>query len=489
MTISKNFGEQISCVFLKKGVYFLRVSINPQSKNEPKYIVDNHYFLHVQNFHSPLPASQEYVIEKEPNSSFNRVQVVSLNSSILGYYTPSKNFIKRTPLTRKFVEYLSKKVNKNLKDYNIDLYSFKTPKDKDLLTSLKLTSTIGFNPIIALFNTDLVRQLGRKNPHLGSVFSVIKDDNLFGIGESINYYKIKKNTSYIVAIIAQNEFHYKPFISSQKQFYRLFINTVPLSSNYENEPNNSLETANSIDHSVIKGTLESYKENDLFIVKPTKKPLKNMVSTLDLKLQSDLNIPLEIQILNEKGVIIRNISEHHGKIHIPNLLFSQTFYISVHLAPSDSSPLKTNLNTSYSITLKQKSVPFLSKNKMEIESLRDNIFEYKFELPVSIFQKTVRGFINYEGDSDHFFFIAPKSQKYKVDFTSNIKTPFVLKLYNSKNILIHLFKTNGIALKQNKTIFLKKDQKILITLETLSGKSLNTEKPYFLSIYPVSKNG
>ncbi len=372
---SFNDGENLITfknILRKKGLYCIRLIKNRKEYDEAKYSLN----IKLNSFNKN--------IEQEPNDKLLEANYINItNGYIKGYYNPSWNLaIKEKHYTES------------------DWYKFNTT-DKSNILAIEITSIPGTDPVIEIYN-----KLG----------FLIKRADSMGIDEPeiLKNFGIFDSGEYYIKIFTKKEYQ------NDKMPYQLYLNLSPINSQFELEPNDSLNQATSIKDK-INGYINPVSDIDwyTFNVKQDKAILNTSITPLN-------NVDLKIDFFNQIGEKIYSLdyAKRNEAEVIPNLLLKKgKYYITV----TDKKNKYQNYLDYYTMTIKLN--PYL--NTYEYEP--NNSFKEAITFNIN---NSYKGYLSPGIDKDYYTFSLDDKTTLKFDISPVPQINPVIEIYDAqKNII------------------------------------------------------
>jgi hypothetical protein len=497
-----NFGEHIPAIFLTKGIYFVLVDL-AHSDDTIISNAENEYTLFVQPLSIRVPGISTFMIQKKPNNIFSRTQKIVQGIPLLGYYSPVFNNIPNPYNIDTVIDYLSHITHKNLKSYNLALYTFNLGHKKPSLptsTNIELTGVQDFDPILAVFDVPFLKSLILKSK-IKTGFSMISDNQGFNRGEFLSNILLKSDQTYIIAVMAAGRLNYKTLIQSQYSYYKLLLTenkpNPHIGVDIEKEPNDLFINANNVKNSSLVGTIDSINDKDTFMIKNFKPLLKASQAILGHKIKKTRTNALYENIVltpfNRKPLILDIYDAHHNilktiyssKEH-DNMVVIKNLYINTmrpyyFVVRSGNTKARTFERTQYQLEFSLNVRPS-SKYLLELEPNDLSINNKESPLFLNLMTELISGYINNYRDTDYITFKAPSSGQYIISLDSIPNASFIMKIFDQKNNLIKI-KTSvksgqGFSIKQ----YIRKGSYIKIALNTKETDFFDIIEPYIMTI-------
>ncbi|HOJ50479.1 MAG TPA: hypothetical protein PKW55_06670 [Spirochaetota bacterium] len=473
-----NFGESVA-LFLKKGIYFIKVSPSPNDyKSDRPVVIQSDDYVLIGDLLS-LPSSN---IEMEPNDLIEQSNNISIGfepKTIYGFYKPAINRVSKGKLDS-VLNYVSSRINKDLTYQDIDVFNF-TLKDKgSFLLNLSVNDLPNYDPVIIFFSENNFHSFLNDKKTDGIYFS---DSNSYDRGEGINNLKIEGNNKYYIILTSITRLNYEDIKDIIKNPYSLNLSLQNVSNINEIEVNDNKESANIISSNIIKGFLNPASDIDYYVFNGDEasfisismgKDLQDInykLATVEIEPPKDIDISLEIY--SDTGNLLKVI-DNGGvgfKKEIPNLLLEKGNRVFLAVKGGRDN-LLGNFKEEYIFKIKFNDS---FDSNIEAEPNDENNQNVKY----NTFSDSISGFVNNKGDLDNFYYLVPDTGKYVLNF-ENIEVPFIVTVYDFKNFIIKEIKVD--LNNRSFELLIPTKQVIRISVRASDRNYFNTKKPYNITI-------
>ncbi|MBN2436161.1 MAG: hypothetical protein JXK07_12925 [Spirochaetes bacterium] len=349
----KSSPEKMPCLGLIPGTYYIVVS---HGERDEKKGSDQKYYLLIDEL------VQDENFEFEPNDTQRLATPVTSGNSISGFHSPSFNK-------------LNKSSENQYREY--DYFSFKVSSQEAgrYLADISVSGVPGVDVVLAMYNPS-----GQK---INS-----SDVGIIGTAESIIGQGLSDAGNYIIEICA------KDFASNNDTPYTLNVNVSEFDSSFEMELNNSVESANVLRGSMIKGRIFPEGDEDYFVYIPSKPGF------VDITLVPTPEINGRMALYNAEGDIIFEIDNHEAGMteNFPAFFTGEKLYIRVTAFSGEVDSEKY-----YSLYVKESA----QQESVELEPNDEK------DRATFIEKEIMYGYSSYRGDRD-FYLIETKLRAEKI---------------------------------------------------------------------------
>lgn len=489
----QNFGESIPNVFLKKGKYYIKVSVgeNDDKISRPVVVSSEFYQLKADLLTNTMKKNFEQ-LEFEPNDYLKQAILLKEGVTVSGFYQPFLNMRAKEPLIKRLIGKMKESTQKDFSDKDIDLYKFSVPNKGKYMLQMKLSEVENFDPVIVVFD----EQYLKTNDKDKGSFLVI-DSHSFDKGEGIANYQIQGNKQYYILITAMARLNHQKLDKILLNPYQLSYKLLSITADMELEPNDDFKTAKKIEHNVIKGYLNPLNDKDFYVMEGNEAAFYK----LDFKAKSvnpriireykmatvsvipPSNVDIALYIFSEDKKLLKKIdNEGIGKTEqMPNLLvpLHRKLYFMVRGGRKNE---VDNYEDSYEFKFY-----FNEKEYESMEHEPNDFVAAKSDSTqgANTFSDTINAYINDGGDKDNFYTLIPAAGKYKITLKPVPGATFMLELYDSSNFFIKKVRARGAGEAIVLEEFIPMKQVLRIQVYTLEKKFFNVKDSYSIQVTAV----
>ena len=413
----KSAPETFANLYASAGQYIF--SIRHGDKDEKKGNKENPYILKITS----RPYTNE---EREPNDTSSSANEIFFDQPITGYFSPGRN-----PLN----------IDQENPMVELDWFKFDVTQSDNTysLIDVSISGVSGIDSVISIFNS-----LGEE--------LVTVDNAGTGEGEHVTDLGLRDTGTYYIRTYAKN------FSFNNDTPYVLTVTSKPYDSDYELEPNNSFEQANTIMNNSIRGKISSISDIDFFRFSS---PTRNRYYKINCELSDGFFPTLTVYDSNKNELFkINNFGSDQDII--PPFFVKDSIYIS--LSVSKMPPNESN----YKITMEE----YYPEGQMEMEP--NNSKE-----TANVITNRMSGFINSKNDADYYLYKCEERKKVKITVKGVRNGKISFSTTDQMGFIIRTREVNSDETVSHIEVF---DKKGYIIIESVKP---NYEYPYTITIEEV----
>lgn len=496
----KNFGESLPNIYLKPGNYYVKVSpgLNDHRIERPKVIASEPYQLEILHL-STLIEKENFGLEEEPNDILEQAQELRDGLKIKGFFNAFLNQMPITEMTQLLLGQTQETTSKDFRGKDLDFYQFTISERGSFLLQMELTSVKDVDSTIVVVDQRYLQFL-RLSPEerearrravaleeLGTYFVI--DSNGFDKGEGVANYRIPGNNRYFIMIGAMNRLNYESLAGMAAHPYYLSYRLLPLTSDMEAEPNNTVQNASKIENNVVRGFLNPINDLDYYYLEGNEESFyrlnfkENNVNTqitryyklAEVTVIPPKNVDLALYIYDEDGKLAKRIDnqEAGGVEKMPNLLVPfnrKTLFMVKGGGKND----QDNYTTPYELKF------FFNEKISEDFEHEPNDKEGQNKV-ANTFSESIRGYVNNFGDEDNYYIILQRGN-HNFSLNSLPDMTFSLELYDANGFFVKRTVASGKGADVALDYFVPKRDVFRIKVFPMEKNVYNVEQTYTLSL-------